>query len=139
MTPKLFCFRKRDIAAARATAIRKARPGAALAAMESVHRRIFAQWHSDNIVDAVKASRLCADSAVREYFHAWKGAQGLVYALLPQQLTKMTWKELRDASRPGAWLADLVCTALRVEMGLIKRNAPVIPATAQAPLQQQDW
>ena len=82
--------------------------------------------HGDNIVDAVKASRLCADSAVREYFHAWKGAQELVYALLQQQQTKMTWKELRDASRPGAWLADLVCTALCVEMGLIKRNAQFI-------------
>ncbi len=48
-----------------------------------------------------------------------------MHELLQQK--KMTWKELRDASRPGAWLADLVYTALRVEMGLIKRNAQVIP------------
>ncbi len=88
--------------------------------------KIFAQWHGDSIVDAVKASRLCTDSAVREYFHAWKGAQELVYALLQQQQTKMTWKELRDASRPGAWLADLVCTALCVEMDLIERNGQFI-------------
>ena len=91
--------------------------------------KILSEWHGDNIVDAIKASRLCAKSWCtswcQSYFHTWKGAQELVYELLQQK--KMTWKVLQDASRPGAWLADLVCTALRVEMGLIKRNAQVIP------------
>ena len=81
---------------------------------------------TDDVLQAAAALGLGGAPNLKVYLDAWGRQSDKVQAAI--EWRRCTPNEMCEVSRPGAWLADAVFTALCVEMGKLRWNAKYIAA-----------
>ena len=98
--------------------------------LEEVFSVVCAKSGTEKVTEVAASLGLHDVSELKRYLENWRQQNAVVEGVLTWR--RYTAKEMCEASRPGAWLTDVVYTAMLVAQGSARFNVRFIPAPNDA-------